>query len=193
MTLALKTPDHYMTFAPDWYDGVIYNKKFKTNILLSKTGVEQRNTIFQVPRRTISFSVSTTSQAETAYLKRYVRLYKASVWGVPLWFHRMVLSSPAEAGGSTINVEDTTNRDMSLAAYILIRLAYNNWEARPIDSYDANSITLSSVLVNSWNANTKVFPVMICELQNHQEFKMITPQNFIASFQFAELFRMVHV
>ena len=189
----LRQPDVYLVSPPIW-DNIILKRAYRTNIMMSISGDEQRSALSTKVRRELSYTIQCQSAAQTNYVKRRIMKYQHLIWGIPIWPYEMLVVSGGSAGSSDLVVNDASSRELvadTLLGEIIITTGYNTFEAKDMDSISSNTITLASALSLSWVADNKVYPVLRAELSNTQNYTLKTPEHNFITFNFVESFRNV--
>ena len=184
------TVRRYLVLEPDWAEGLKYSHVWKTSIQKSPTGKEVRSALYTWPRKKLEFSVFASTFAEQAYLKRVLFASLHEVWGVPMWQDETVLTSNVNAGETTINVENTAQRNFEADGLCILYQSYraDNYEVAEIQSIGQTAITLKQGLSLSWPAGTRVYPVFKARLEQRQTLKSYTRNTGYVRLAFREAF-----
>ena len=91
----MTTISTYFTLPPDWAEGVKYSRAWRTSIITTAQGEEQRSALWTWPRRSLEYTVGGLSYRESAYIKRKFFKGQGTVYGVPLWTCRTTLYQQA--------------------------------------------------------------------------------------------------
>jgi len=188
-TFTLSSPDAYFTHFPKWDESMHFRRTYRTNILKSITGKEQRNTLRTIPVKSLSFTVQPPSIAETSYMRRYLMKYLHQLWGVPVWPREMSLSSAAASGQAVLNIDETRWRGLSNNDPVIVINDYNTYDAGTISSFTNTQITLSGNLTNSYSSGKKVYPLMNVELASPKDLSRLVPGYNKVAMEFIEPFR----
>ena len=150
---------------PDWRSGVTERLKWKTDVIPSQTGVEQRRRMRGTPRRTI--------EADYRAYGRDRRLMDAllvgaqnQLWQVPLWWEKCPLDLAALSGSHTL-VLDYRWTEFHPGDTIMI---YGGspflYEMVKIKSTTllGDQLELENRLAVSWEAGTPVYNTRLCRL-----------------------------
>lgn len=144
-------------FPPNWGSPVSERLDWRTDVLSSESGAEQRLPRRLTPRRTLSALFYLTGPDRQQF-ENYIAAHGASRWAIPLWFDISTLSAPVSSGADTISV-DTQDREFVVGGLVVLRgKSLNSWEIGVVESLTTSSITLVDPLENSWPKETKVYP-----------------------------------
>lgn len=182
--------ERYLTLEPDWTEGLKYGRVWKTSVQKSPTGKEVRSALYTWPRKRLEFSVFASTFGEQAYLKRVLFASLHEVWGVPFWQDETVLTSGADAGDTTINVESTAQRNFETDGQCILHRGYRagEHEAAEIQDLGETSVTLKQGLNLPWPAGTRVYPVLKARLEQRQTLKSYTRNTGSVRLSFREAF-----
>lgn len=148
---------------PTWGSQITERLEWRTDVLTSETGAEQRLPRRLTPRRTVS-ALFYLKGPDRQQFENYLAAHGASRWLIPLWFDVSTLSSSALAGSDVINV-NTTDREFVVGGLVVLRgKTLNSWEVGVIESIAAGSITLVDPLENPWPTETKVYPGRLAKI-----------------------------
>ena len=132
--------------------------EFKTDIMRSKDGTEQRVRVREYPRQRIGIDYFEYDD-EAANLRALLFEWLPRVWGVPIWWEERSLGVDIAVDDSTITV-DTTFGDFRVGSVCLIFEDQFTWEALEIESFTDTDITFTSpALAIHLAKNTTVLPV----------------------------------
>lgn len=151
-------------FPPNWGSDIVEKLEWKTDVLTSETGVEQRVSRRLTPRRyftaTFLLHKSARQQAEM-----YLSGQGAAVWLIPIWHSVTKLTADVAAGASTITL-DTRWREYAVGDLVILRgKTLNSWEVGTIQSLTDNDITFTAPLENDWTRETYVYPARLARIQ----------------------------
>jgi hypothetical protein len=145
---------------------VIERLAYLTNILPSKSGIEQAIMVRQYPRRTLEYKFLLASTQTNA--PRLRALWQALMFGwqhrtfaVPIWTDATRLQAQADAGQPFIQVS-TAFFDYDIGNYIMLWQDEENYEILEIQDMDTGTITATVNLTRTWPATrTVVLPARL--------------------------------
>lgn len=143
--------------------------EWKTDIMTSKDGSEQRMILRPIPRQGFRFDVMLKNEQEQAILDALMFLWAKRNWGVPVWGEWVEHTDNISAGDTTINL-DTTNADFRDDSYAIIWQTYDSYEAIKIETVAAGSLTLEKAVLNNWSGVKVIMPLRIAY--------MLSPSNW---------------
>ena len=110
----------YFTLPPDWAEAVKYSRAWRTSIITTAQGEEQRSALWTWPRRSIEYSVMGKTSAESNYIKRKLFQGQGTIFGVPLWTSQTTLSSEATAGRPMVVVVAATGSEFVVGGQMIL-------------------------------------------------------------------------
>jgi len=138
---------------------------WKTNIITSYNGTEQRIRTRKAPRQ--SFQI--TSDISPDNFNRADNLFydwRARNFGLPVFTEKRFIDSDVTAGATTINVS-TLYGDFRTDGFGIIYVSPKNFEIFEIAEIFVGSLTVSAPLANSYSASvTTVAPVRVSRLDS---------------------------
>lgn len=143
-------------FEPD--NGISEQLQWKSEVIESYDGTEQRLSLRGAPRQRIEFDVMTEGNAQDTKLRSLLFDWMSRVYGLPIWWEMRRLSAAHAAGTDTLNVS-TLYGDFRIGGLVMIYQDEDTFEVIGIEDADASSITLQSQLVNSYTRKAVVMPV----------------------------------
>jgi len=126
---------------------------FKTTILQSADGREQRVAIRRCPRQSFNLTFAVEDDAVRRNLQSQLFGWLAGVFGVPVWFEARRLTQGA-AAADTVVYCDTQYADFRDGGLAIIWYDEETYDALEIASHTASSITFSSPLTQPFSAAT---------------------------------------
>lgn len=155
-------------FPPNWDNGVLERLEWKTDVLASETGEEQRISRRLTPRR--SFEASFLIQRrERQYLDVLLGTSGALPFLIPLWHSVSFTTASSASGTDTLHV-DTRWREYEVGGLVILRgPGFNNYEVGEILAVTDSSLQLISDLENTWQSGTYVYPAKTATLADRQQ------------------------
>lgn len=145
--------------SPDWSEHVTETLSWKTDVLASLTGAEQRIARRLSPRRTFEFK-ALASGDDARRLDSSLFHYGSRVWSLPLFTDVSVLDVALPPGSLTLPVV-TKGRDFAPGGQVMLAAAVpgERNETAEIAEISESSLTLRRPLRLFWPAGTHLFPV----------------------------------
>lgn len=144
------------TAAPDWSASVTETLSWKTDVLTSPTGAEQRIARRITPRRTFEFTVELEGSERRAF-ENLLWQAGASEWDLPVFPDVTTLTQPVSAGARFIPV-DTTGRDFVVGNNILIAGWDGEVETAEITAVIKSGVSVSALSMD-WLPGVAVYPL----------------------------------
>ncbi len=151
------------TFSPDWAEGVTERLAWLTDILQSKTAVEQRRALRLAPRRTFEANMVVEGR-ERSYMDMLLFGWSARIFALPIWHDQQWLQEEVVLGTQSISC-DTTDRDFRIGglALLLGGTAFD-FEAVEIAGMTPTSLQLSRPTQRKWGIGARLFPMRSARL-----------------------------
>lgn len=183
-------PDTYLSLHHDWQKNITYKKSWKTSILTSSTGKEQRSALYTWPRRSIRGVSHHMSYQESARIKRKIYKYMHTIWGVPLWQDVAYLTAGAGSGQAVINVNTTNYTNFAQQTHCILINDDGDYEIIEISTLTDTVIIAVSNLAAAWPAGTKIYPVFNARLAGRQRQRASTSLTGTLNIEAAEVFEL---
>lgn len=169
---------------PDWSDGVTETLSWKTDVLTSPSGAEQRIARRLSPRRTFEFSAYAAG-ADRRALENLLYLAGGTEWDLPIFPDVAVLSSVLPAGAVFIPV-DTAGRDFIAGDNVLIKSGFGvlaDSETTVINEVQANGLAVNAT-ARAWAAGALVYPLRPAVLTDTPQLTRHTDDHTSAEIRF---------
>lgn len=170
---------------PDWSRGVTETLEWKTDVLQSPTGAEQRISRRLSPRRTLEF---TTLVHDTGRQRFENMLWQgcAGTWAMPVYPDVYALPSAISSGATALSIP-TTGRDFSVGGTVLLK-TNESPEATSrmvrVTGITGETLQLVSPLADNWPAGSLVYPVRPAVLTEPPALSRLTDSVTIAQVRF---------
>ena len=150
---------------PDWTNGITETLEWKTDILQSYSGAEQRIARRLSPRRTFEFSILINGN-ERARFENKLAYVGGNSWYFPIFTDVTYLETDVDLN-TTVLPCSTTGRDFVIGNKVLIKSEMNNINRSAlleIADVNENSITLINPLKSRFKAGACIYPVRLAVL-----------------------------
>jgi hypothetical protein len=165
-------------FRPNWSSSYKVSVEFKTEILTSRSGKEQRRSLRVRPRKKVEFKV-TPSRSAYIDLKRLLTRWQNERFVVPEITRSIKLTTDIASGTSIIPVS-------SVPFWVVV--GYDLVIQKPISTYKclqsvhkvqsvnavANTITITNATEFDWSAGTTLHPALLCLLSEQTSITSFT-------------------
>lgn len=155
---------------PNWTDSVTETLEWKTDVLQSYSGAEQRIARRLSPRRTFEFSILIDGNARSRFENR-LAYAGANTWYLPIYSDITFLDKDITAGTTVLQCE-TVGRDFVIGNKILIKTEINNINKSAlleVAAINDDSITLVNPVAVDFSAGTLIYPVRLAVLTDMPE------------------------
>lgn len=171
-------------FRPDWSSTWNETISYKTSILPSYNGTEQRISLRGSPRYTATFQILSTSPLETACLENTIYSRQTKLMGIPWWPEAEPLISSVGIGALSLEV-DTTNRLAFVnGGLVLVWKDFETWEAFNITGIVGTTIGIGAPTTKAWPAGTRVIPMRMGRMFDQN---LNRPVNWVSNGEFSFL------
>ena len=150
---------------PDWTNGITETLEWKTDILQSYSGAEQRIARRLSPRRTFEFSILINGN-ERARFENKLAYVGGNSWYFPIFTDVTYLETDVDLN-TTVLPCSTSGRDFVIGNKVLIKSEMNNINRSAlleISDVNENSITLINPLKSRFKAGACIYPVRLAVL-----------------------------
>lgn len=159
-------------FRPNWTNGMIETLEWKSDVLRSFDGSEQRRALRIHPRRGFEYDFMAT--------KRDTQRLEALLWGwgyrdfaLPVWTDGTALQLGVNVGDQGL-LCDTTDLSFRAGDFVVLFKNSGEFEAVQVGSFDPGQIYLQFPLQTSWEAGTKIYPAVIAHLPSSTPLQRYT-------------------
>ncbi|MCL2886539.1 MAG: hypothetical protein FWF20_07115 [Betaproteobacteria bacterium] len=153
---------------PDWSEGISERLEWLTDVLVSRSGAEQRRALRIAPRR--SFEARFVVEAGSFQnLGLMLAAWGANDWALPIWPDGQLLAANLAAEATAIPCA-TAYRDFQRGGMALLipgdidSAGPLTAEAVEVEAVSANQITLVRPTQNHWPAGSRLYPARAARL-----------------------------
>lgn len=132
--------------------------EFLTDILVMRSGKEQRRALRKNPRVVYEYEVK-TDEADRRLLENLIFNGQDRAFGVPVWFEATSLEADIAISDTTITVGSTAGSDYRAGGLAVVWTDAFTFEALQIASFTSTTITFSSPFLTATSAGARVMPV----------------------------------
>ncbi|HGN9414343.1 TPA: hypothetical protein ACK11A_002010 [Klebsiella pneumoniae] len=170
---------------PDWSRGVTEQLEWKTDVLQSPTGAEQRISRRLSPRRTFEF---TTLVHDTGRQRFENMLWQgcAGTWAMPVYPDVFALPAAVSSGVAALSIP-TAGRDFTVGGTVLLKTDESPAATSrmvTIAGIAGNVLQLASPLTDNWPAGSLVYPVRKAVLTEPPSLSRLTGSATTAQVRF---------
>ena len=135
-----------------------------TDVRRGRNGAEQRASLRENPRSRYELTYRVEGK-ERRVLETNLIDSQARTFGLPLSQEATLLTQPASAGDTVLNVDSTDYSHFKAGGLALVFQDFDNFEAFNIDSLTSTTITAQTELDNSFGVSARVMPVRLAVVQ----------------------------
>jgi hypothetical protein len=159
-------------FKPNWRSPVKIDVEFKTDIIVSRSGQEQRRALRAKPRKRLEFT-ALAYNAKLRLVNEILDSAQTSIIIMPEFTRRGRVVSPM-IGGALEAVVDTPVPPWIVPDAAVILGSGERFESRRVDSVVGNIVTFTSASVEPWVAGTLIYPALSGTLAQDLQAKRFT-------------------
>ncbi len=170
---------------PNWHGGITETLEWKTDVLPSPTGAEQRIARRLSPRRTFEFSILVGNNDKQRF-ENALFIAGAAEWAMPVFADVAVLDADHPAGATHITVP-TVGRDFTVGGSVLLMFGLGlsaDVGLAIVTGISASAITLATPLPVTWSAGACVYPLRPAVLTDPPSLTRHTDSLFSAQIRF---------
>lgn len=191
----MSVPPQFLTLQPNWKSPVLERWEYKTDIIRSRSSIEQRIKLRDQPRQTLEYEFMIYRRDLQQFQSRLFAA-QGDMWDVPLWQHMQILKQPVSEGATTIAC-DTDGYEFQISPGTEARgvfwknltpLALNanaeDLQAFKITGIGSNSLTIQGYeTIKACAEGTWLVPVKKGYLRDNLSLRWITAEVAIGTVQ----------
>lgn len=179
----------YDYFFHNWVTACRVETRFRTEIVPSREdGTEERVAIAERPFRAVSLRWTGLDEAQQSRIVHALWRATGQRTYVPIYPDQQRTSASSPAAGSTINVPTASSRFAIGSEVLIVSRDGETRERKTVQTFDANTITTTSALANTYAAGSFVFPMILAELLPSSDHSATTRAVGKVDATFAEAF-----
>lgn len=149
-------------FRPNWSTPFSTIYDYKTDIITTRSGREQRRAVRRTARKALEFKATIRDSAELRKLQENMAYWHARSYIVPEFPLRAIASTSMALGGTSIQVEAVPDW---LVADITVALSDGaNASLRKVASVSGTTISFTAISDRDWAAGTLIHPTVVGRL-----------------------------
>ncbi|WP_027855202.1 hypothetical protein [Marinobacterium litorale] len=162
-------------FPHNWSSSVTESREYKTDVMRSRDGTEQRRAMRSKPRKSLSFDVLLDGNDATA-LDYMLYALQPHVWLLPQWHRQRRLASSAATGTDILVLDQPVAYDAQAGDYLVLMRTGQEPEAQTIAAIagDRVTITLVDTLEADWSTYSAVYPAVPAQINGAASGKRLT-------------------
>lgn len=145
-------------FKPNWATPVNETLEWKTDVLRSFSGVEQRRSLRLMARRGFEYQFLMSGKAVQKF-ESLIQGWHGRNFLLPVWTEPSLLTATAQANQNNIMC-DTTGLSFRVNDMAVIFLNDNNYEVVQVASVTQSQIVTAHPLTGTWGGGVRIYPAM---------------------------------
>ena len=179
-----KPDDPYRLFPlrVNWANSYVESYEFKTDIITTFDGKEQRRAFRKYPRRELSFSavLHRSRKLELDYL---MNSWQTKLFALPNFTHYVTSTSVMLAEGNTISITGPYYEDISPGDTVVL-VNGDVIETRYVVGVSSSALSFGDESLTEWPVGTRIHPVQLGRLQDEPKLSHITSETATFPAQF---------
>lgn len=159
-------------FEPNWKTGVVETLSWKTSVVESYDGTEQRRQLRINPRRKTEYS-SVLSGDSVTMMNSLLFGWQSRLFALPIWTDETKLSLASNVGDTVLSLS-TLNKSFSENNIGVLFNSMRDFEVFEIRSKTDNGLELVEPLEREWQVGTRVLPIDLARTNQLQPFQYQT-------------------
>lgn len=153
--------------SPQWSDSLVETYEWKTDVMLMKSGVEQRRVLRINPRRTWEFSFI-CQQDNRRMAEAMLFAWGLNTWLLPVWTDSQYIQQPLSIGATFI-LCNTADLDFEAGGLAILTSSPLVYEVLPVQSVLADRVVFGQGCTMNWGNGTRLIPVRKVLLENNND------------------------
>lgn len=144
------------SWIPDWQRPVVERLEWRTDVLTSYRGEEQRRALRRAPRRYAEFYTGDVGRSRRV-METALFGWGARIWALPLWWDGCETTAPVAAGSTIVYVPAET-RDFQVGETAVFYYDWETFENCEIAAVYADRVVLQRPALRAWPEGTRFYP-----------------------------------
>jgi len=158
-----------MTFSPDWSEPPEEQLRWKTDVIRSYEGQEQRIQLLGKPRRNLAFSYLFEDSTQGSRFQSQVWGWQQRTFAVPMWTDQAWLDSDLALGSVSIPFA-TAYMDVAADQPVMLWLAPDTWEIVEVSGFTSSALQVKQPTKALWPRGTRVVPMRLGHMPKSLEW-----------------------
>lgn len=146
------------SWKPDWSRPISERLEWKTDVITSYKGQEQRRALRRAPRRFAEFYTGAVEPNDRRIMETAIFGWGSKNWALPIWWDGREITQEVPLGAFTI-FADTVYADFQAGLPALLYTDSLHYEAVDISQVFTDRITIVTPTIQSWPAGTILYPI----------------------------------
>lgn len=156
------TGSRVVIFPFQFKPGMIESYTWKTGIIKSRNGNEQRTKLRRFPRQQFRVE-SYTDSINFIKIENLMFGWRGMGWALPLYHEKRNLTSPATTGALELNV-DTRYAFFEAGGTAVVYQSFSKYDVFQIDTVAVDKLTLRQGILNDYGVDSFVAPIKISRM-----------------------------
>lgn len=169
-------------FVPDWSSPIVERIEWRTDVLQSYDGSEQRSALRLAPRQSWEFSCFFDGAARR-YAEALIWGNGARTWALPIWPDGLQLLADLPSGSTEILI-DTAGRAFTAGGLALLMTDERTAETLEVQAVQSDRLVLRRPTSRAWPAGARLLPARVAQLADSLKLGRWSGQASMSTLQF---------
>lgn len=169
--MTYQEPEIVWPFLPNWAQSYQESWEFKTDIIVSRSGKEQRRALRNTPRKTVEYT-SLITRTDFQKLNRHLDSKQTNIMAAPDLPRFSKITSALTTSGLTATVDVV--KSWMVAGQIVVLRSSNKLDFRKIESISGSTITFTYTGRENFVSGDKIHPALVVFLKDQVDVQRIT-------------------
>jgi len=162
-----------LTTQPNWTTPVLERLEWRTDIIKSRDGTEQRIKLREHPRHLIEYDFL-VARSEYRALQVQLLRWQSSRWLIPLWMHTQQITIAAPINSTRIHMAATATYEYQVGSHLYLSISTTQYEYHPVYAIGPDYIDLAAPTTQAWPIGTSVIPARYGRIASSVKMQAIT-------------------
>lgn len=153
------------SWQPDWQSPIVERLEWKTDVLQSYRGQEQRRALRRAPRRSCEFRTG-GNESERRIMETALWGWGGRIWAMPLWWDGCDTTGAIGVGSQQVPCPAAT-RDFQPGEPAVLYRDWQTYETVEVETAYADHIELRRPTVQSWPEGTRIYPARAARIDGN--------------------------
>jgi len=171
-----------LTTQPNWTTPVLERLEWRTDVIKSRDGTEQRIKLRENPRHLMEYDFL-IARGEYRALQVQLLRWQSSLWVTPLWMHTQQITVAAPINSTRIHMPATDTYEYQVGSHLYLSISPTQYEYRPVFAIGPDYVDLAAPTTQAWPVGTSVTPARYGRIASSIKMQAITGDIVSGNFQ----------
>lgn len=169
-------------FGPNWSEPMTESLEWKTDVIRSFSGKEDREALRSKPRRQLAYRTTLEGNLVNQF-QNILYGWQDRQYALPVWFDKWVMQAPVDAGDTEVPVE-TDGRSFFEGGLAILMTDTFTFEVFVIDTIESDRLISENPLENDWPLRARLYPLNLAILPSSVPTQRVTSRVVTANLEF---------